>query len=208
VIKMITRGKAPFASLAFIRNAAWVGKIWVSVLMIVLALASFALGAYYALRPAWYARPDIREYNMGVVSYYTLPSALTQQADGTTPETHFVNALSSTTDQKLSSLAAYNVGTILSIEIGRSLGFVQMVQATSDISGQMQADNTGNSSDEGKAKIGQALNQLAEAIRTDPDNEDAKYNLELLLRMLPKSQTPDGTGNGGGFSPGSSARGY
>ena len=50
--------------------------------------------------------------------------------------------------------------------------------------------------------IDAAFAELAEAIRADPSNADAKYDLELLLRLTAVQGTRVGQGEGGGFGKG------
>ena len=42
-----------------------------------------------------------------------------------------------------------------------------------------------------------SLTELREAARLDPGNEDAKYDLELVLRLTESSQDESGGGSGG-----------
>ncbi len=178
-------------------------KGWLSLVLFIFAGASLALGAYYQSRPAWADRPDISEYNAGVAAYYMLPASQLDAAG--TPQTHFARARAETSDRKLLSLSAYNLGTILGIDAAKTL-FADTTQPLADTSGMARVDNTGPA--DAQVKLGQAVAQLADAIRNDPSNEDAKFNLELLRKLLSNSSGQAGDSSSHGYSPGQSDKGF
>ena len=59
----------------------------------------------------------------------------------------------------------------------------------------------------GRSQADAALSNFAQAVRDDPDNVTAKYDLELLLRALLVQGTRVGPGNQGGASTGSHGAG-
>jgi hypothetical protein len=61
-------------------------------------------------------------------------------------------------------------------------------------------ESSANGSDQSSADA--ALGAFTDAVRADPSNADAKYDLELLLRQSSVQGTRTGQGPGGGFGPG------
>jgi hypothetical protein len=176
-----------------------------SLVLFFFAGASLALGAYYQSRPAWSDRPDISEYNAGVMSYYTLSEAVQTQTTGNA-QGHFAKARAVTIDKKLLSLSAYNLGTLLGMDATRALfQDAEPQPALKPISSSLDANS--NPAD-AQAQLGQAVAQLADAVRNDPSNEDAKFNLELLQKLLPKTPTQSGNDSSHGYNPGQSVKGF
>jgi hypothetical protein len=99
----------------------------------------------------------------------------------------FQETTSISTDDRLKSLAFYNLGTLMWAEAypGSSLS---MLLTQADIRQQ-------------------AITNLAEAIRLDPDNEDAKYNLEYLEKIQAKEGQPEAS-VGMGFGAGTIKEGF
>jgi hypothetical protein len=190
-------------------------KGWLSLVLFIVAGASLALGAYYQSRPAWSDRPDISEYNAGVMSYYTLSTAVQTESTGTS-QAHFAKARAAATDKKLLSLSAYNLGTLMGMDAARTLFQEAAPQPMAPqpmapqpmlhaISSQV---NDRSSPADAQAKLGQAIAQLTDAIRNDPSNEDAKFNLELLQKLLAKAPSQSGNDSSHGYNPGQSNKGY
>ncbi len=90
-----------------------------------------------------------------------------------------------TADTKLKSLAYYNDGTL----VGRE------VYAFKDLPNPPQID------------LAEGIRKLGEALRADPSNEDAKFNLELMLRVKKEQGMQEGA-PGPGYSPGAVQKGY
>jgi len=173
-------------------RASFLRKAWVNVILFLLAGGVIGLGVYLRSKPEWTLRTDIREYNRGVSAYQELLWAPLVASEESLLSVYphvveragerFENAGSESKDKKLRSLASYNLGTL----IGRVAFFGQPVPGV---------------------QVAEALAELAEAIRDDPHNEDAKFNLELLERVLER-KGEEAAGPGPGYSPGSVYKGY
>jgi hypothetical protein len=165
---------------------------WVSLLLFVLAGLMIAAGVYLKSRPEWTLRTDIREYNRGVTtcqemlwgplvsseeSLLSVYPHVIEKAGG-----RFAKAGAESTDKKLRSLALYNLGTLT----GRAAFFQQPLPGID---------------------LGDAIAKLTDAIRNDPDNEDAKFNKELLEKVLTRKGIPK-AGPGPGYSPGVVHKGF
>jgi hypothetical protein len=148
-------------------------KAWGSIVLIVLALVMIGSGTYLNSQSNWAKRVDINWYNQGV-SAYNLPAELLPATDNRPEEypivraaAYFQQAALESTDSRLRALAFYNLGTLMA---GDALAFIsgttQLVIAS-----------------EGISKLAEGISKLAEVIRIDPNNENAKYNLELLEKI-------------------------
>jgi hypothetical protein len=120
-------------------------------------------GVYLSFQPEWAKRADIKLYNQGV-SASLLPAELLPATNDRPSEypiiraaAYFQQAASESTDNRLKALAFYNLGTLMGSD------------ALSALSGSTPS-----------FVLPDAINKLAEAVRLNPDNEDAKYNLELF----------------------------
>jgi hypothetical protein len=173
-------------------GASLVKKAWVNIVLFLLAGVIIGSGVYLRSRPEWTLRTDIREYNRGVSAYQEILWGPLVSSEESLLSVYphaieyaggrFERAGSESTDKKLKSLAFYNLGTL----IGRVAFFRQQLPGID---------------------VGVALTKLAEAIRNDPHNEDAKFNKELLDRVLERKK--EGTaGPGPGYSPGVVDKGY
>ncbi len=160
---MRTKNKAEeerFAKASLIRRA------WLSIILFFLAIIVVGFGVYLSSQPEWAKRVDIKLYNRGV-STYALPVEVLPATDDRPAEypitraaAYFLQSASKSTDSRLITMGLYNLGTLMGKD------------ALTVISG--------NTSSFG---LTDAINILAEAVRTDPGNEDAKYNLELLEKL-------------------------
>ena len=168
----------------------------VDILLFLLAGILVGSGVYLKSHPEWTVRTDIRAYNEGVAAYRVPPSK-----EGVGPalyskeglpsvypieraRAHFEKACAETTDKKLKSIAFYNLGTM----VGR-LAFDERLLSTQRI------------------EMSEAISKLAEAMRNDPENEDAKFNRELLDRVQSKQGKERGA-PGPGYSPGAVQKGF
>ncbi len=175
-----------------VMRASLARKVWVNIILFLLAVVMIGSGVYFNSQPEWIKRADIITYNKGVFFNNAPPGLL--PASEERPEeypiqraaAYFQKAASESTDNELRSLALYNIGT----QIGRD------AYAFSILAAPPQVD-----------VLPQAIMQLAEAVRIDPNNEDAKYNLELLEKvMVIEGQQQAGPGEG--YSPGVVEKGY
>jgi hypothetical protein len=179
------------ASGSFFRHA------WASLALIVLGAAVIGFGFYFQSRPDWTLRPDIRDFNQGVHDYHLpigvgeapplfstegLPSVYAVERVG--PYFDKAAAEADPNDRKFKSLAYYNLGTL----IGRESWALRT-------SGTARVD------------LAEGIKKLGEALRMDPTNEDAKYNLELMERAATKEGKQQGA-PGPGYSPGVVEKGY
>lgn len=141
-------------------------RSWLTITILLVAVAIFVFGFYLNSQPEWLKRSDIKLYNQGVAVYY-LPYDLLPATDDRPSEYpivraafYFQQAASTSTDNGLITLDLYNLGTLMGED------------ALTVLSGSTPWFG-----------MTESMNQLAEAIRADPDNEDAKYNLELLEKL-------------------------
>ena len=167
----------------------FVRKGWVSIVLLLVAVVAIGAGAYVKSQPGWTKWPDIREYNEGVTDFRAPPVVL--PAEAVRPEepieraaAHWKSA-SETTDKKLKSLALYNLGTLIARE-----AFALRIVSNP------------------RADMAEASLWLEEAIRNDPTNEAAKYNLELVEKA--QAQEGEAVGAPGpGYAPGAvDGKGY
>lgn len=173
-----------------------VKKARVSIILFLLAGIIIGLGVYLRSQPEWTLRTEIREYNQGVSDYHIPPSKesvgpplfSSKPLPSVYPieraRAHFEKACSESTDKKFKSIAFYNLGTM----VGR-LAFDERLLSTRRI------------------EMAEAISKLAEAIRNDPNNKDAKFNKELLDRVQTKEGKEKG-GPGPGYSPGAVQKGF
>ncbi len=167
-----------------------------NIFLFLLAGILIGSGVYVKFHPEWMVRTDIREFNQGVADYHVPPS----KGPGGPPlfsskplpsvypiervRVHFEKVCSETSDKKLKSLAFYNLGTI----VGR-LAYDERLVGTRRI------------------EMAEAISKLAEALRNDPNNEDAKFNKELLDRVKATEGKERGA-PGPGYSPGAVQKGF
>jgi hypothetical protein len=164
----------------------------VSIILMVLAGSMIAAGVYLRTRPEWTLRGDIRDYNRGVLTCQQMlwgPLVSSEESlISVYPHVienagaRFTKVAEESKDKKLRSLALYNLGTLT----GRAAFFRQQLAGID---------------------LGDAIAKLTDAIRNDPDNEDAKYNKELLERVLTRKGNPK-AGPGAGYSPGAVNKGF
>jgi hypothetical protein len=141
-------------------------KAWLNITLFLLASAVIVFGIYLSSQPEWTIRTDIKLYNQGV-SAYLLPMEVLPATDDRPSEysivraaAYFQQAALESTDSRLQTLALYNLGTLMGKDA---------LTSTSESTPWFG--------------VPEAINKLAEAVRIDPNNEDAKYNLELLERL-------------------------
>ena len=141
-------------------------KAWLNIALLLLAGVIIVSGVYLSSQPEWTERADIKLYNQGV-SAYLLPAELLPATEERPSEfpiiraaAYFQQASSESTDATLKTLALYNLGTLMGKD------------ALASISGSTS-----------RFAVADGIIILAEAVRKDPNNEDAKYNLELLEKV-------------------------
>jgi hypothetical protein len=171
-------------------SASFVRKAWVTIVLFLLAVVMIASGVYFSSQPEWTIRADVRVYNEGVAAYHAppgiLPASEWRPPEGPIERTAacFEKAASESKDKKFKSIAFYNLGTIAGRE---AYAF-----------GQTGTPRVGTAA---------AVSKLAEAVRNDPNNEDAKYNLEIIEK-LQVAVEEEGAGPGPGYAPGHVDKGY
>lgn len=173
-----------------------VKKARLNILLFLLATILIGLGFYLHFHPEWSIRNDIREFNEGVADYHVPPSKgpggpplfSTKALPSVYPiervRVHFEKVCAETSDKRLKSLALYNLGTM----VGR-LAFDERLLGVQ------------------RTEMAEGISKLAEALRNDPNNEDAKYNKELLDRVQAKVGKEKGAA-GPGYSPGAIQKGF
>ena len=171
----------------------FIRKKLAGIVLLISAIILISFGFYTHLHPDWTLNPDIRAYNLGSFYYTVPPGSLPAIPSESRPEewpieraaAYWAKAASMTTDSHLKSLALYNVGALIARESyagSLSSGTAQVEMAT-------------------------GITNLKESLRIDPDNEDAKYDLELLERVA-KIQSVEQGAPGEGFSPGAEEEGF
>ena len=165
-------------------RASLAGKVWVNIVLLLVAGLMIGAGLYLRSQPEWTNRADIRWYNHGVQAMYVPPGVLpaTEERPSEFPvvraAAYWQQAASQTTDDRVKSLALYNIGTL------RGRDALVAIGASTPQFG-----------------VAEGISKLAEAVRADPNNEDAKYNLELLEK-LQAAVAQEEAGPGPGYSPG------
>ena len=174
-----------------VMRASLARKVWVNIILFLLAVVMIGSGAYFNSQPEWITRAGIISYNKGVEAYNAPPGVLpaTEERPMEYPiergTAYFKEAAAKSTDNRLKSLALYNLGTLIGRE-GYAFRIVSMPPPVD---------------------MAQGISNLAEAVRIDPNNEDAKYNLELLEKVAALEGEKEG-GPGAGYSPGAVEKGY
>ncbi len=169
----------------------WLKEVWANVILLLLALALIGVAVTSSISPDLATRDDIELYNKGVIANNAPPGRL-PAADGRPAEypieranAYYLQAASKTTDDKLKSVALYNRGT----QIGRDAYGLSIMGYPPPI------------------ELAHAITSLGEAVRSDPDNEDAKYNLELFEKAAQIQGDKEGAPEEG-YSPGAVEKGY
>ncbi|MDD4924212.1 MAG: hypothetical protein PHF74_05190 [Dehalococcoidales bacterium] len=183
------------------KMVSFVKKAWISLLLIVVAVVMVGIGVYFNSHSYWANKTDVSLFNAGMEAYSAGDQVL--PTDGDRPEEQAViravaylqQAYSETDDANLGALAQYNTGTIMGFE------GLKILDGSTPL-----------------FVIKEAIAKLAEAIRLDPNNEAAKYNLELLEKVqsilepvggIPVTETAVGSLGGlSGYSSGVIYKGY
>ena len=182
--------KMKIASKAAPGWALFLRKAWIDIVLLVLAAAAIGAGFYLCTWPDWTLREDIRNLNQGVAAF-NAPPGLLPPGEGRIAEypieragALWEKAAAISTDNKLKSLAYYNFGTL----VGRE-AWAQSLAGTPTLD------------------MAEGIQKLGEALRADPSNEDAKFNLELMEKVAQLQGEKEG-GPGAGYSPGAVEKGY
>lgn len=169
----------------------WLKQAWGNIILLLLALASIGAAVVLGARPEWATRADIALYNKGVVANNAPPGRL-PAVDGRPEEypieradAYYLQAASKARDDRLKSIALYNRGT----QIGRDAYGLSIMGYPPPV------------------ELAHALTSLGEAVRSDPHNEDAKYNLELMEKAAQVQSDREGAPEEG-YSPGAIEKGY
>ncbi len=141
-------------------------KAWISLLLIVIAVVMVGVGIYFNSNSYWANRADVSLFNKGMEAYSAGDEVLPATEDR--PEEQAViraaaylqQAYSDSKDENLRALAQYNLGALMAFE-----GLTILDNQTPLF------------------VISEAIGKLSEAVRLDPSNEAAKYNLELLEKV-------------------------
>jgi hypothetical protein len=155
--------------------ASFIKKAWVSLLLIFIAVVMVGLGIYFNSNAYWANKTDVSLFNKGMEAYnagYTLLPATADRPEEQSvmrAVAYLQQAYTNSKDESLKALALYDIGTLMGIE---GLGIL--------------GDKTP------LFVISEAIGKLSEAVRLNPDNEAAKYNLELLEKVQAILQPPGG----------------
>jgi hypothetical protein len=176
-------------------------KAWINLILIVLAIVMVGIAFYLNSQSYWSGRADVSLFNQAMETY-SLPAELLPATDDRPSEypivraaAYFQQAASVSTDDRLKALAFYNLGTLMGTE-----GLTYF------------------SGDTPLFVVAEAIGKLQEAVRLDPGNEAAKYNLEFLEKVQATLQPSGGAavsekvvgslGGLAGYSSGSVYKGY
>jgi len=169
--------------------------------LFVVAIIMIGIGIYLFSGPSWVQRSDIKLYNQAVATS-AMARELLPATDDRPAEYPLVRAafyyqevIDETTDDGLRAVALYNLGTLMGDDAASVIR-----NATPSFG------------------IAEAYARLIEAVRLDPSNEDAKYNLELCEKiqaiisptkaMIVVQPTHGTLGGSSGFSSGLAHKGY
>lgn len=153
----------------------FIKKAWVSLLLIVVAVVMVGVGFYFNSNTYWENKADVSLFNMGIEAYNAGSKLLPATADRPEEQAamravaYLQQAYTDSKDESLRALALYDIGTIMGIEGLGILGDTTPLFVLSE-----------------------AIGKLSEAVRLNPDNEAAKYNLELLEKVQAILQPPGG----------------
>ncbi len=178
-----------------------VRKAALNIGLLVVALVMIGVGIYLFSGPGWVQRGDIKLYNQAVATS-AMARELLPATDDRPAEYPLVRAaayyqkvIDESTDDGLRAVALYNLGTLMGDDAASVIR-----NATPSFG------------------IAEAYARLIEAVRLDPSNEDAKYNLELCERiqaiitptkpMIIVQPTHGTLGGSSGFSSGLAHKGY
>lgn len=144
-------------------------RIWLSMIFLLLAIIMIVFSMYFIINPDVEQRVDIMLFNQGVSNYNAVDYI--PAADWDPPIYEVINiletvaffqqAVSESSDLTLKSLALFNIATVIARDY-----LVFYAERTPGLG------------------IEEAISKLEEAIRLDPNNDDAKYNLEFLEKLL------------------------
>ena len=141
-------------------------EAWLSITLIFFAIAMIVAAIFFNSQSFWTNKADIRLFNQAMEAYKTsdeiIPDTIDLRSELPISITvKYLQQLTSyDTDKEILSLAFYNLGTLMGID------------ALTTINGEIPSFT-----------LSDAITNLKIAIRTYPNNEDAKYNLELLERV-------------------------
>jgi hypothetical protein len=173
------------------------GKVWVNIGLLLTAAILIGSGIYINTNCKEAQTADVTDYNNGLSDYNSTEYIPASDWDPPVYEVinilrvvaSFQQAASESTDNVLKSMALYNIGTL----IGRDY-LVFMAERTPGLG------------------LAEAIDELAEAVRLNPDDEDAKYNLEFLERLLTMKQeageSPEYLAGGAIMAPPVGFKGY
>jgi tetratricopeptide (TPR) repeat protein len=180
------------------RQSPLIRRAWLNVVLLILAALSMGSGIYLRARPEWTKRPDVAEYNLGIVTYNEFPTA---RGASTTEKAAalFEKALVQSSDQKVKALSLCNVGTINGKLASDDIRRIREAYAVRRAKGVESDENLLIA----RQELRKAIQKLAEAVRIDPTIEDAKFNLELL-----EKERGEGEVLGSKYSPGQVEKGY
>jgi hypothetical protein len=149
-----------------VTGASLARKAWVDIGLFVLAILMIVIAIYVFTGPDWAQRNDIKLYNQGVMTNNLTDELLPATNDRPAEypivraAAYYQEVLIESTDEELKALAYYNLGTIMADNAST------VIKNATPFFG-----------------IAEAYARLIEAVRLDPSNEDAKYNLELCEKI-------------------------
>jgi hypothetical protein len=167
-------------------------KTWLDFALVLGGAVVIGIGIFLRTQSNWSLRLDIRTLNQGVAAFHAPPGVMLPAEDRPAEypieraSAYWDKAASLACDPEIKSLAYYDLGTL----IGREANAMSLGGT-----GQPRTD------------MAEGIRKLGEALRANPGNEDAKFNLELMERKSQIQSEKQG-GPGEGYSPGAQQRGY
>jgi len=134
-------------------------EAWLNITLIFFAIAIIAVATFINSQYFWTSKADIRLFNQAMRAY-EITSETNSDLTFSTTVRYLQQLTSYNTDKEILSLAFYNLGTLMGID------------ALTAINGETPSYT-----------LSDAINILKRAVRNNPNNENAKYNLELLERV-------------------------
>lgn len=144
---------------------------WVNIILCIIAVIVLGFGIYINTNPEWIKRNDIMLYNTGI-STYLLPAVLLPETNDRPSEypviraaAYFNSAVLTSKDDTLKSLAFYNLGTLMGIDA------ISLILGNTPWFG-----------------LEDAIIKLEQSVRLNPNDESAKYNLELFQKLRSEAE--------------------
>lgn len=172
-MKRIAKIKKPVSKVR--KNKRFLGMMFLAIFLFSLGFCFISLGFHFSSQPEQFQRKDIASYNQGVKEYLEFKKKLEEFLEfkkeieesfaffGKSQKS-FNEVILLSSNKELRSLAFYNLGTMTG-EVALDKELPLPLEVRIEI-------------------VQKAIDLLEKAVREDPENEEAKYNLEFLRKWL------------------------